>query len=165
MSKYVSVSSLAILAFFLPLDIHSQTNAPSAGCPIAFVRIRYPEYDNHWIMSARVRNTSAKKIVGIIFNAALADATESWTWIPGGSGIAEFDWNRELNPGQSKKLSWFLMNHYEHGGGGGIVPAKVLFADGSSWEDFPNLESCMGLWYNPHKKAFVKPIQLPPRQQ
>ena len=54
--------------------------------------------------------------------------------------------------------------YQEHGSGGGLVLTKVLFADGTSWEDLPNSESCMGLWYNPHKKAFVKPIELPLRQ-
>jgi len=110
------------------------------------------------------------------FNAAVADATERWAWIPQGNRIAEFDWNRELKQDQSKTLSWFLISSYnemlyfnqpyyqEHGSGGGLVLTKVLFADGTSWEDLPNSESCMGLWYNPHKKAFVKPIELPLRQ-
>lgn len=177
MSNCVSVSSLAILAFFFSLPIHAQTIGPSAGCPVTFVKIHRPDYTNRWNVSTRVRNTSGKKIVGIIFNAAVADATESWIWIPEGNRIAEFDWNRELNPDQSKTLSWYLMSNYnetiyfnqpyyhEHGSGGSIVLTKVLFSDGSSWQDLPNHDSCMGLWYNPHKKAFVKPIQLPPRQQ
>lgn len=177
MSKCVGVSGLAILAFLLPLPIQSQTNAPSASCPVTFVKIGRPDYSNRWNISTRVRNTSGKKIVGIIFNAGVADATERWVWIPEGSRIAEFDWNRELNPGQSKTLSWYLIRNYyetiyfdqpyyhEHGSGGGIVLTRVLFADGSSWEDLSNRGSCMGLWYSPHKKAFVKPVQLPPREQ
>lgn len=177
MSKYVSVFGLGILAFLLQLPIHSQTTVPSASCPVTFVKIGRPDYSNRWNISTRVRNTSGKKIVGIIFNAAVADATERWVWIPEGNRIAEFDWNRELNPDQSKTLSWYLISNYnetlyfnqlyyhEHSSGGSVVLTRVLFADGSSWEDLPNRESCMGLWYNPHKKTFVKPVQLPPRQQ
>jgi len=176
MSKNVSVSCLAILAFFLPLTIHSQTSAPSSSCPVTFVSVGRPDFWNRWNISTRVRNTSGKKIVGIVFNAAVADATERWVWIPQGNRIAEFDWNRVLNAGQSKSLSWYLISNFdetlyfnqpyyqEHSSGGSVVLARVLFADGSSWEDPSNREPCMGLWYNPHKKSFVKPIALPPRQ-
>jgi hypothetical protein len=180
--KNACSSCLAILAFLLPIPIHSQAPASVFGCPATFVKVDRPDFSGGWKFSARVRNTSQKKIVGMTFNAAVADATESWVWIPEGSRIAEFDWNRELKPGQSKELSWYLRDNYvatsylnqtiyfnetyyhEHSSGGAIVLTGVLFADGSSWEGPSNRESCMGLWYNPHKKAFVKPIQLLARQ-
>ena len=182
MLKNACVSRLAILVFLLPLPIYSQGNASASGCPATFVKIDRPGFSGGWKFSARVRNSSNKRIVGMTFNAAVADATEHWVWIPEGSRIAEFDWNRELKPGQSKELSWYLEDSYvetvylnqtiyfneiyyrEHSSGGAIVLTAVLFADGSLWEESSNRESCMGLWYNPHKKSFVKPIQLPARR-
>jgi hypothetical protein len=175
MLRKAVLSGLTVLVFWLPSSIHPQANMLPSSCPITFVKVSRPDYANRWNISTRVRNASGKKIVGMIFNSAVADAAEQWAWIPEGNRIAELDWNRELNPGQSKTLSWYLMSnlnetlyfnqpyYHQHGSGGTIVLTRVLYGDGSSWENSPDLRSCMGLWYSPHKKSFVKPIQLPNR--
>ncbi len=40
----------------------------------------------------------------------------------------------------------------------------ILFADGSSWEDGVDSANCKEIWYNGHKKGFVKPVDLPRRE-
>ena len=48
---------------------------------------------------------------GLVFNAALADATEHWKWLhwdfDPGRPIREFGWNKLIRPGEKKKLSWY----------------------------------------------------------
>jgi hypothetical protein len=53
-----------------PCPERDPSAAAPAACPIEFVHFRPSE------VSVRVRNVSGKKIVGLTFNAALADATE-----------------------------------------------------------------------------------------
>jgi hypothetical protein len=175
MRKSAVFSCLAIAVLLTPFFTYAQTNPAASSCPVVFVHVDRPDYVNRLNLNVRIQNKSATKIVGMTFDVAIADAAEEWEWIPNGPRIAEFDWNREVNSGQSKSLSWYLVpssveanyigeNYYhEHSSGGAVVLTKVLFSDGTSWEDAPGRESCMGLWFNPHKKFFAKPIQLPPR--
>jgi len=168
-TKCISVVWFAIVVFSLPLA-NSQTNTTPPSCPLGFVRVDHPSYydSRAWKIDIRVRNLSGRKIVGMVFNGAVADATENWTWISNGP-LIDLNWNRELNPGQAKNLSWYLGNvaipanfYPEHASGGAVIPRQILFADGSTWEEPVNREACIGLWYNSHKKFFAKPIALPP---
>ncbi len=120
-------------------------------------------------MSTRIRNVSGKKIVGLVFNAALPDATEHWRWyhwdFDDSRPIREFGWNKLIKEGATKKLSWDRADiNFEHGGGGAFVLASVLFEDGSLWEEQRDQASCKYVWYNSHKKSFARPVQLPFRE-
>src|SRR5579883_2051596 len=92
-------------------------NSQTSGCPVEFLKFK------PWGVSARVKNASGKKIVGLVFNAALADATERWKWYHWNFDetrpIAEFGWNKAIKPSEAKTLTWEHSNlDLEHGGGG-----------------------------------------------
>lgn len=163
--REVSFCFLALL-IFSPFA-HAQTPASSsttpAACPVQFVRF------NPDGVSVRIKNVSGKKIVGLVFNAALADATEHWKWLhwdfDEARSIREFGWNKLIKEGATKTLSWYRADiDFEHGGGGAFVLTSVLFEDGSIWEESKDSASCKYVWYNSHKKAFVRPVQLPFRE-
>jgi hypothetical protein len=135
----------------------------SAGCPVQFLGF------DPGAVSVKIRNVSGKRIVGLVFNAALADATEHWKWLhwgfDDGRPIREFGWNKLIKPGDRKKLSWYFADlDFEHGGGGAFVLTSVLFEDGSIWEAPNDSAPCKYVWYNSHKKSFVRPVELPFRQ-
>jgi hypothetical protein len=116
----------------------------------------------------RVRNTSGKKIVGMVFNVALSDATERWKWLhwyyDDSRPLQEFGWTKEVKDGETKRLRWdFMTLEREHRGGVALVLTSILYADGSSWEEHTENATCKSLWYNDHKKGFTRPIELPPR--
>lgn len=140
----------------------SSSPAPAA-CPVEFVHF------NPSGVSVRIKNVSGKKIVGLVFNAALADATENWKWyhwnFDDTRPIREFGWNKLIKDGASKTLSWYREDiDFEHGGGGAFVLTGALFEDGSIWQEPGDSSSCKYVWYNSHKKSFVRPVQLPFRQ-
>jgi hypothetical protein len=165
--KSTWVSSFALLALvFCPL-MHAQGTvsgpAAPAACPVQFVRF------NPGGVSVRIKNVSGKKIVGLVFNAALADATENWKWYHWGFDetrpIRVFGWNKLLKDGASKTLSWYREDlDFEHGGGGAFVLTSALFEDGSVWKEPRDSASCKYVWYNSHKKSFVRPVELPFRE-
>ena len=143
----------------------SRRTIPISGsnCPIEFERF------NPSGVSVRIRNISGKKIVGLVFNAALADATEHWKWyhwfFDDNRPVRNFGWNKPIKDGAAKTLSWSWSDlDFEHGGGGAFVLSSALFDDGSIWELSSGSTSCMCAWYNNHKKAgFVRPVELPVR--
>jgi hypothetical protein len=117
-------------------------------------------------VSVRVKNVSGKNIVGVVFNAALADATEHWILLhydfDGNRPIREFGWNKLIKDSAAKTLSWKRAEiDFEHGGGGAFVLTSVLFEDGSSWEESKDTASCKYIWLNTHKKTLIRPVQLP----
>ena len=157
--RSVSTFSLALLAFSLPLS--AQQNSPS--CPVTYLKL------NPDAFSTRIHNDSGKTIVGLTFYAALADATEHWKWVhwdlDNSRDLREFGWNKQIKPGESKSLSWDRANlDFEHGGGGALVLASVLYEDGTSWDQGPAQDDCKAVWYNNHKKSFTRPIDLPLRR-
>ena len=163
--RWVSWSILAVLA--VPALAHAQSTASRptapAACPVQFLRFKPSG------VSVKIRNVSGKKIVGLVFNAALADATEHWKWLhwdfDAGRPIREFGWNKRIKQGEAKSLSWDRADiDFEHGGGGAFVLTSVLFEDGSVWEESNDSASCKYVWYNSHKKSFVRPVQLPFRE-
>jgi hypothetical protein len=156
---------IATLVFSPVARAQSAASSPAApvACPVQFVRF------NPSGVSVRIKNVSGKKIVGLVFNAALADATENWKWyhwsFDDTRPIREFGWNRLIKDGASKTLTWYREDlDFEHGGGGAFVLTSALFEDGSVWEESGDSASCKYIWYNNHKKSFVRPVLLPLRQ-
>jgi len=120
-------------------------------------------------VSVRIRNTRGKKIVGLVFNAALADATEHWKWYHWGFDetrpIRDFGWNKQIKGGETKSLSWSQADiDFDHGGGGAFVLTSALFEDGSIWEESKDNASCKCVWFNNHKRSFSRPVILPFRE-
>ena len=161
--QFSIVSGLTILSFVLSPPALAQSAAPpstASACPVQFLR-----FDPDGV-STRIRNVSGRKIVGLVFNAAVADATEHWKWLhwnfDDARPVQNFGWNKPIKIGETKKLSWDRVDlDFEHGGGGAFVLTSVLFEDGSSWEEADDQASCKYVWFHNHKKFFAKPVQLP----
>jgi hypothetical protein len=161
--QFSIASGLVILFFALSPPAFAQSaappSAPSAG-PVQFLH-----FDPDGV-STRIKNVSGRKIVGLVFNAAVADATEHWKWLhwnfDEARPVQNFGWNKPIKAGETKKLSWDRVDlDFEHGGGGAFVLTSVLFEDGSSWEEADDQASCKYVWFHNHKKFFAKPVQLP----
>jgi len=164
-SKFIFGSFIAFL--LLPPFLRAQSTPPSpsapAACPVQFRKF------NPSGVSVRVKNVSGKKIVGLVFNAALADATEHWKWLhwyfDDSRPIRNFGWNKTINAGSAKTLSWYEADlDFEHGGGVAFVLTSALFEDGSVWEESEDGASCKYTWFNNHKRGFRRPVELPFRQ-
>jgi hypothetical protein len=149
-------------SFFANAQTAPQAVAPS-GCPVELTNLHVSD------LSIHLKNTSGKRIVGLVFNVALSDATERWKWMHWdydlGRPLQEFGWNKEIKEGESKKLSWNWNFEREHNGGVALVLTSVLFADGTRWEEQSDSASCKQIWSNKHKKGFTTEIQLPPRDE
>ncbi len=124
----------AVAALLYPTFAAAQTASPNsatpAACPVQFIHFSPSG------VSVRIKNTSGKRIVGIVFNAAFADATEHWKWyhwaFDDTRPICDFGWNKQIRNGDAKTLSWSNADiDFEHGGGGAFVLTSVLFEDGS----------------------------------
>jgi hypothetical protein len=164
--KWVSCFFFAVLICpALARPQASQSNsAVSTSCPVEILSF-HPSG-----VAVRIRNTSGKTIVGMVFNAAISDATEHWKWVhwdfDDSRPLRDFGWNKAMKPRAAKWLSWnwgwgsYL--DFEHIGGGAFVLTSVLFEDGSRWEDASDGNSCSCHWYK-HKRSAFRPIQLPPR--
>jgi hypothetical protein len=161
--QFSIASGLVILSFVLSPPAFAQSAAPPSApsaCPVQFLH-----FDPDGV-STRIRNVSGRKIVGLVFNAAVADATEHWKWLhwnfDDARPVQNFGWNKPIKAGETKKLSWDRVDlDFEHGGGGAFVLTSVLFEDGSSWEEADDQASCRYVWFHNHKKFFAKPVQLP----
>lgn len=134
---------------------------PPQPCPVK------PVHFNPDGLSIRIENTSGKQIVGMTWFAAIADATEHWNWIfwdtPGPLRLREFNWNKEINAGAKKTLSWdFISLDFRHASGGAFMLGSVLFSDGSRWEENPRDHACQAVWLNSNKKTLTRPEDLPP---
>jgi hypothetical protein len=164
MTNRIWIRLLAIIVLCLPLGAIAQSDGASSSCPVDFVGFNASGLNG---VSVRVRNPGAKKIVGLTFNAALADATEHWNWLSWPSDYAtlrEFGWNKELKPGAAKTTWWENIDlGHEHGGGVAFVLVSALFEDGSRWDERPDRATCVALWYNYHKKGIARVVVLPPR--
>jgi hypothetical protein len=160
-----NIASWLVMVFFvLSPRVVAQSAAPGPPAP-SICSVQFLHFDPDGV-SARIRNISGKKIVGLVFNAAVADATEHWKWLywnfDDTRPVQNFGWNKPIKVGETKKLSWDRVDlDFEHGGGGAFVLASVLFEDGSSWEEADDRASCKYVWFHNHKKFFAKPVQLP----
>jgi hypothetical protein len=159
------LSMIAVL--LLSLNASAQTGPTSAAsataCPVQLENLHV------FFVSVQVTNTSKKKIVGLVFHAALADATENWKWLHMSYDerfpLQPFDWNKGLDKDETTKVSWHAdLTQHSHGGGMAFVLTRILFADGSTWEDSPDSATCKLTWHDHHKKAFARPVELPRRE-
>ncbi len=151
-----------VLMLLLPLSCYAQaTPGAPAQCPATFVKIS-PNTS-----TIRVKNTSGKVIVGLVFHVAISDATEHWKWLHWdydvNKPLREFGWNKPIKPDAVKKLDWLGDLTSEHGAGGVFVLTSALFEDGSRWEERLDGSSCKAIWYSEHKKGLAKELDLPPR--
>ena len=166
--RFRHVRSIARVIFLVavgvfPWPISAQNVAPAMqnSCPVELLKL------NPSGVVLRVRNTSGKKIVGLVFNVATADATEHWKWLykDDGRSIRDFGWNKQIKDGEEKNLSWPGANiNFFHGSGGVFVLTSALFDDGSSWEESKDSATCKSVWYDGHKKSFLHPVVLPLRE-
>lgn len=179
--KCLWISRLLIAAFVFPLATPAQQEKAPASCPVTFVH-----FDNGGFsgfnsgVSLRVKNIGSKKIAGMTFNAALADATEHWQWIYwlpapvfgqvyapvslNNLPLRAFGWNKGIDPGASKSLSWDYLNlNHSHGGAAAMVLTSILYADGSRWDELPDRVSCIAISYNSRKNGLAAQVILPPR--
>jgi hypothetical protein len=158
------IPAIAVLVLSLPAGAKTENSSstPAVACPVELTDLHVNA------VRIKVRNTTGKKIVGLVFNAAFSDATERWKWLhwnyDDGRPLQEFGWTKEVNDGETKKLTWGWDLEHEHGGGVALVLTSILFADGSSWQDDSDNGACKGLWYNRHKKGFSRPVELRRRE-
>jgi hypothetical protein len=112
------------------------------ACPLELLKF------NPSPVKVTVKNVSGKKVVGLVFEVALADSAEHWKWLHWDYDeqrpLRDFGWNKPISPSETKKLSWSNWSSldFEHGGGGAFVLTSVLFEDGSSWEEPIGSASC-----------------------
>lgn len=103
------LSGVALLLVILSLVSSSNAFAQNAvsslptpaSCPVQFLR-----FDPDGV-SARIKNVSGKKIVGLVFNAAVADATEHWKWLhwdfDDARPVQNFGWNKPIKADEKEK--------------------------------------------------------------
>lgn len=152
---------IAVLGLSIAMQAQTGAAAAQQGCGVELTDFHVSN------LSVHLKNTSGKKIVGLVFNVAFADATERWKWLHWDYDLnrpmQEFGWNKPIGEGESKKLRWDFDFDYEHGGGVALVLTSVLYADGTNWEESTDGATCRQIWYHHHKKGFTRPIQLPVR--
>jgi hypothetical protein len=152
---------VAVFIFSIRVQAQKMSVGPQPGCSVELTKLHVDR------LSVELKNTSGKKIVGLVFNVAFADATERWRWLHWdfdlNRPLQEFGWNKTIGQDESKKLHWDYDFDHEHGGGVALVLTSILYADGTSWEDTPGGTHCMQIWHHHHKKGFTKPVELPVR--
>jgi hypothetical protein len=161
-SCFVFSSCIFLSQGFSQSQSRAGNPAQPAVCPVEVLSF------NPAGVTVHIRNSSGKTIVGLVFNAAISDATEHWKWLHWGFDqnrpLRDFGWNKAIKAGASKRLVWGIADlDFEHSGGGAFVLTSVLFSDGSSWEEPPDDASCTSFWYK-HKKSSFRPVELPLRQ-
>jgi hypothetical protein len=76
----------------------------------------------------RIRNARGKKIVGLIFNVAPADAAEHWKWLhydfDDARPIQDFGWTKSIKEGGEKTLSRYPADVAIYYGGGAMGAPK-----------------------------------------
>jgi hypothetical protein len=166
-SQWIVGTVIAVFAFSLVASGQTTPGASPSTCGVELTELHVAEIGYH-TLSIHIRNTSGKRIVGLVFNAALSDATERWKWLHWNYDLTrplqDIGWNKPVKDGESKKLSWNYDLEREHGGGVALVLTSVLFADGTRWEEDVDSATCKEIWYNNHKKGLTRPVQLPRRE-
>jgi hypothetical protein len=164
--NWKSVSCFLVAFFLFSLVAHAQAAQPNAAavtsCPVEILHV------SPSVVRVQIKNTSGKTIVGLIFNAALSDATERWKWFHWDFDpyrpLRDFGWNKRIKAGEKKRLTWEADLDFQHGGGGAFVLTRVLFADGSDWQAPIDTVPCKYAWHHRRKKGLLKPVELPPRE-
>jgi hypothetical protein len=98
----------------------------------------------------RVQNVSGKDVRGLKVQAAYFDATEDLTIIP-----VEWNWTSGIKVNAEKTLLWQNIYHKTASVGWLVVPVKILFEDGSTWEAKTpdSLVGCFGEYWRDKKHA------------
>src|SRR5579859_1101586 len=116
---------VVVLAF--PIFAGAQNSSPAAApsaCGVELSELHVSERGYH-PLSIQIRNMSGKRIVGLVFNAALSDATERWKWLHWNYDLTrplqDIGWNKSVKEGESKKLSWDYDLERDHGCGVALV--------------------------------------------
>ena len=157
------VAGIFLLFFAISTFAAGQSASPvePSPCPLELSHLKASS------LGINVQNRSGKRIVGLVFYAAISDAAEHWKWLhwnyDDSRPIQEFGWNKQVKVGEAKRLTWNYDLEREHGGGVALVLTSVLFADGTTWEEDVNGASCKEVWHHSHKKDFARPVELPPR--
>lgn len=165
--RWSLVCSFVLAALVFSPLAHAQGSAgiptpEPVACPVEFLSFNPA-------LSIRLKNATEKMIVGLVFNVALADAAEHWTWLRwlnvDPTRLRQFGWNKRISSGATKTLSWDHADlDFTHGGGGAFVLTSILWEDGSRWDEPEDSASCAYIWYNTHKKSFARGVQLPIRR-
>jgi hypothetical protein len=117
--------------------------AVAQTCPVQIETIHTLDMaygDVHF--KAKWKNVSDKQIVGAKFNATFFDATGDRHDV-----IEDWTTDQKVKPGQSKSSSWpdgYYIRSYGHHAKVEIWPQKIVFADGTKWED-DGSASCKGV--------------------
>jgi hypothetical protein len=171
MSWNQALRFLVPLLVLLPGVVNAQANSAAvtpAMCPVELTKFHPSGTFINTGVNVHVKNVANQEIVGLVFNVALGDAAEDWKWLhwdfDDTRPLRDFQWNKPIQPGGTKSLSWEADLGFEHGGGGAFVLVSALFADGSSWHSPEDGAACKLVWFNGNKKSFVKPVDLPIRE-
>jgi len=150
--------TLVLLLAASSLVVQAQNG--TSNCPIQVVDFKLGYVPHAW-----VKNLSAKPIREIKFLFSNADSSDTFHWVPAG-----LDWRQPINPGDTRDYDWPRQMYRDNFHVGSmLVPAKVIFADGSVWRpgatpsgDMVSVDgSCSGqFWVNKSHPA-TRTFQLP----
>jgi hypothetical protein len=124
------------------------TPQPDSGCPVEVVKMN-PSHESFWnnmattrtygnttvndhnkFLEVKVKNNSGKTIRGIKFVAAYYDATEDLNTIPTTWGL-----HSEVKPGEVGTGNWNTNRYQKEASIGWVIlPWKILYTDGSKWQ-------------------------------
>ncbi|HEY3768538.1 MAG TPA: hypothetical protein VGN44_07690 [Candidatus Angelobacter sp.] len=121
----IAGAMVAIFAFSLFAGAQTAPAVAPSACPVELTNLHVSD------VSVHLKNISGKRIVGLVFNVALSDATERWIWMHWaydlGRPLQQLGWNKEIKEGDSKKLSWGWNFEREHNGGVALcLPASSM---------------------------------------
>jgi hypothetical protein len=151
---------LTLVLLLVVTGLAAQAQSAPSACPIQVVDFKLAYVPRAW-----VKNLSAKPIHEIRFLLAHADSTDTYHWRE-----QALDWRQPINPGDTRDYDWpRQMYRDNYHVGSMLIPAKVVFADGSVWRpgatpsgDIVSVDgSCSGqFWVNKSHPA-TRTFQLP----
>ena len=159
MKVFQLVLLLLVISLIAPASAQA-ASAGSSGCPI-----QVTDFKLGYVPQAWVKNLSAKPIREIRFLLAHADSTGNFHWRE-----QALDWRQPINPGDTRDYDWpRQMYRDNYHVGSVVVPASVVFADGSTWRpefsangDMVSVYgSCSGQFWVDKSHPAAKTIQLP----
>jgi hypothetical protein len=163
---------ILIIVFGIQLLSWSQTNnlvgISGSGCPVEIVKLN-PSHESIWdnlattqtygqtaphnkFLEVKVKNNTDKTIRGIKFITAYYDSTEDLTTISHSWGL-----HSEVKPGSIGTGNWDT-NRYQKVAAIGwvILPWKILYTDGTKWEQKGN--DCSYEWWKDKKHPRVNKV-------
>ena len=109
-TRWIAAVLIVVPAF--PIFAGGQNSSPAAvplacGVELSDLHVSARRYHP---LSIQIKNMSGKRIVGLVFNAALSDATERWKWLHWNYDLTrplqDIGWNKPVKERESKTLSW-----------------------------------------------------------